>query len=425
MGLVFGLSFAHYAHDLSPVARCSVWCVMSTQAAEKQNKGDGCLAIIDVIKYEGDNSTFVWKHPCEDFNTMSKLIVHESQEAVLLMNGQPLDTFGPGRYVLETKNIPILRALINLPQGGVSSFHCEVYFINKVEQMAIRWGTDSRVQYIEPTYGFPISVGANGEMSLKVLDSKRLLFNLVGTERILTQSSLTTYFRAFLMTKVKTYMAQTLKADKVNIFEIDEKLQEFSDALKEKLKGDFADYGVSLERFFVTTLSRPESDAQYLKFKDLHFRQYADIAEAKLRQQVGVIDEQTAAQRRVIEAQGIAQKRSIEGYTYQQERGFDVAENVASNEGAGNFSSVGIGLGMMAGVGKTVGNIMNDSFNAAVQKTTTEDVLFCENCGTKLEPGAAFCDECGTPVATKPACVKCGYVFERPGKFCPKCGTKR
>lgn len=26
------------------------------------------MAVIEVIKYEGDNSTFVWKYPKEDFN---------------------------------------------------------------------------------------------------------------------------------------------------------------------------------------------------------------------------------------------------------------------------------------------------------------------------------------------------------------------
>lgn len=34
------------------------------------------MAIKAVIKYEGDNTTFVWKHPKEDFNTNSRLIVH-------------------------------------------------------------------------------------------------------------------------------------------------------------------------------------------------------------------------------------------------------------------------------------------------------------------------------------------------------------
>ena len=37
--------------------------------------------IAEIIKYEGDNSTFVWKHPYEDFNTTTQLIVQESQEA--------------------------------------------------------------------------------------------------------------------------------------------------------------------------------------------------------------------------------------------------------------------------------------------------------------------------------------------------------
>ncbi len=149
------------------------------------------MAIIDVIKYEGDNSTFVWKHPCEDFNTSSQLIVHESQEAVFFLNGQALDLFGPGKHTLETNNIPIARRILNIPTGGVSPFHCEVYFINKTDQMAIKWGTDSKVQYIEPTYKFPLSIGANGEMVLSVADSRKLLVKLVGTERILTQAALT------------------------------------------------------------------------------------------------------------------------------------------------------------------------------------------------------------------------------------------
>lgn len=64
--------------------------------------------IAELLKYEGDNSTFIWKHPCEDFNSLTQLVVHESQEAVFMMNGQALDTFGPGRYTLEIQNIPEL-----------------------------------------------------------------------------------------------------------------------------------------------------------------------------------------------------------------------------------------------------------------------------------------------------------------------------
>lgn len=196
-------------------------------------------AITSVIKYEGDNSTFIWKHPCEDFNTTTQLIVHESQEAIFFLNGQALDLFGPGRHTLETQNIPLLRRIINIPTGGESPFHCEVYFINKTEQMAIRWGTDSKVQYVEPTYKFPISIGASGEMALSVNDSRKLLVKLVGTERVLDRQQLTTYFRSILMAKVKTYIAQAMRTNAINIFEIDENLETFSADIQQRLIPDF------------------------------------------------------------------------------------------------------------------------------------------------------------------------------------------
>ncbi len=325
--------------------------------------------IADVIKYEGDNSTFIWKHPCENFNSLTQLIVHESQEAIFFMNGQALDLFGPGRYTLETQNIPQIGKFLNRATGDKTPFHCEVYFINKTEQMSIKWGTDSKVQYVDPTYGFPISIGASGEMSLRAEDSRKLLLKLVGTEDFLGQQKLISFFRAFLMTRVKTYIAQVMKMNAINIFEIDENLTAFSENIHKLLIPDFADYGISLERFFVTNIVKPDGDRQYEKFKELHFRQYADIAEAKLRQQTDLIYAQTEAQKVVIDSQAQATKRAQEGYTYAQERGFDVAERAAQNEAVGQFTNLGVGLGTMAGVGGAIGGAVGGAVNNAMAST--------------------------------------------------------
>lgn len=388
------------------------------------------MEITSIIKYEGDNSTFVWKHPKEDFNTATQLIVHETQEAIFFLNGQPLDKFGSGRYTLETENIPLLRRIANIPTDGLSPFHCEVYFINKAEQMAIKWGTDSKIQYMEPTYGFPLAIGASGEMSLKADDSLKLLMKLVKTERDLSQAKLVAYFRGILMTRVKTYIAQVMKSNAINIFEIDEKLVDFSNAIHEKLTPDFAEYGISLERFFVTTIVKPDGATQYEKFKELHFRKYADIAEAQLRQQVEVIDEETAAKKALIASQAAAKKRVQEGYTYQQERGFDVAEKVAENDAAGQFTGMGIGLGAMAGVGGTVGGVVGGAvgqvFSGMDVASPPQSILrFCDQCGAELTPGAAFCDNCGTPLTSYDVCPHCIFRFTKAGKFCPRCGARR
>lgn len=405
--------------------------------------------IVDLIKYEGDNSTFIWKHPSEDFNSLTQLVVHESQEAVFVMNGQALDLFGPGRYTLETQNIPEIGKFLKRLTGDKSPFHCEVYFINKTEQMAVKWGTDSKVQFMEPTYHFPIQLGACGEMNLRAEDSRKLLLKLVGTEETLGQAQLVQYFRAFLMTKVKSYLAQVIKEKSISIFEIDEHLITISETLHKMLIPDFEEYGVALEHFFMTTIVKPDGEASYEKFKSLHFHQFADVAEAKLRQQVSVIDQQTEAQKLVIESQAIAQKRAIEGYTYQQERGYDVAEKVAQNEGSGQFTNMGIGLGMMTGVGSTVGGIVGSSINGAMNMTAQQSdkiaqpamqptmqptqvvqqpqTEVCVKCGNPLIPGAKFCMECGEKVSTLPngmvKCSGCGAVVMQ-GKFCPECGNK-
>ena len=256
--------------------------------------------------------------------------------------------------------------------------------------MAIKWGTDSRVQYIEPTYRFPLSIGASGEMSLSVSDSRKLLINLVGTERVLERNQLTNFFRAFLMTKVKTYIAQEMRSSAINIFEIDEQLESFSAAIKTKLDDDFLDYGVNLKRFFVTVIVKPDGDPQYEKFKELHFRQYADIAEAKLRQQTDVICAQTEAQKVVIDSQAQATKRAQEGYTYQQERGFNVAQDVAGMSSWAVYQ-YGRRLGTMAGVG-SVGGVVGGAIMVPLRNrqfnTISAATLFCDQCGAELTPGA-------------------------------------
>lgn len=328
------------------------------------------MALVNIIQYEGDNTTFVWKHKKTDFNTMSQLVVHENQEAVFFKNGQALDLFEAGKYTLKTDNIPILRRFLSIPTGGRTPFHCEVYFINKAHQMAIKWGTDSQVQYMDPTYKFPLQIGASGEMVLSVCDSKKLLVKIVGTETVLTQEGLVQKFRSFLMSKVKPYIAAAMQNAAYSIFEVDSHMAEFSSDLYTMLIPDFKEYGISLEKFFVTTIQKPEDEPAYKKFKDIHVRQYSDVAEAKLKQQTAIIDAQTEAQKTIIESQAMAQKRAQEGYTYQQERGFDVATKIAENEAVGEFTNMGVGFGTMAGVGGAVGGMVGGMMNDAVNSAT-------------------------------------------------------
>lgn len=51
-----------------------------------------------------------------------------------------------------------------------------------------------------------------------------------------------------------------MKQNSISIFEIDEHLTIFSESIHRQLIPDFADYGISLERFFVTNVVRPDGE---------------------------------------------------------------------------------------------------------------------------------------------------------------------
>ena len=388
------------------------------------------MAITNVLMYEGDNKTFVWKHPEETFNYGSTLIVRESQEAAFMLNGEVVQVYGPGKHILETETIPVAKGLSLITAGGKVPSRAELYFVNKTEQMAIRWGTDSKIQYMDPEYNFPLEIGACGEMSLTAANATKLLIKVVGTEKNLTQQQLVTYFRAFLMNRIKTTLAHLIVENKISIFNIDMYLTQLSDAIKELLKDDFYDYGVELKSFLIMTIVKPDDDRNYQKFKELYFRQHTDVVEAELQQKLAIIEEQTRAQQTVIEAEALSKKRQLEGYTYQQERGFDVATEVARNEAIGQMSNVGIGLGVMTGMSGTIAGTVGSATSNAIQSAINQSSQMpaqkqCAACGYLNPADNAFCENCGGALTDNRFCQACGFEFKNDAKFCPKCGARR
>lgn len=365
--------------------------------------------IIQVIKYEGDNSTFIWKHPAEDFNLGSQLIVHESQRAVFFKDGQALDLFGPGRYTLRSQNIPLVGGLVKLATDGETPFHCEVYFVNMTEQMAIKWGTDSKVNYPDPNYnGYPFPIGASGQMSLRVSDARKLLVKLVGTAPNLSQAALVSYFQAPMMMKIKTYLPDVLSQRSIPIFNIDRYMAEFSKDIHARLAEDFEDYGVEICRFWINTFVKPEDDPTYCKLKALRGNQLTAVGEAQLQQQVDIIHQQTKAQKILIESQAVAQKRATEGYSYQEEKAFEVAGQVASNEGVGAFANTGIGLGMVGGLaggmGTAMAGITSRALDPLSSQTMETPIPHTRSVAFEKEPetGTLSCSSTGQSDAAQP-----------------------
>ena len=453
-------------------------------AAEKI-KRDGLASI---IKYEGNNETLVWKHPVEDFNLGSQLIVHESQEAIFFRDGQALDLFGAGRYTLETQQLPLLEKLYRLPTDTQGTFHSEVYFFNLTTQMGIKWGTDSKVRLFDPASGLHLEIGASGEFSIRVTDSRRLLLKLVGTTGVLGQEQLLGtgggkgFFRAMVMTQVKSLLARTIKEQQINILEIDAELMQLSSALCDNINADLAEYGLTMPEFYVNRIVTPDDDPNFRRMKEQYAEQYLLVrqerirkAEAEAAAERKSVEAQTAARMKIIGAQGDAEALRIQkqaeaeayrmqaaaeaeemrlkGYTYQQETARQVGLEAMQNGlgggaagGLGDLAGLGVSLGAMGSVigmtkdalspiaqdasqmGQAVGAAISSGWDCPACGTKGITTRFCPDCGAKKpEPPAGWdCPECGTKGITSKFCPNCGAKKPEPtaGWDCPACGTK-
>ena len=226
-------------------------------------KKDGLASI---IKYEGDADTLVWKHPIEDFNMGSQLIVHESQEAIFFRDGQALDTFTAGRYTLETQQLPMLEKLYKLPTDTEGTFHSEVYYFNLIHQMAIKWGTPEKINFLEPMTGAPISIGARGVLNFKIANARKLLLKLVGTGGKLTRQDLMedgegnirNYFRSLIQLAVSTNLANIITSEKLDILQLDQQKMRLSAAMLAALQSSFEEYGLVISEFLIMGIMLPQ-----------------------------------------------------------------------------------------------------------------------------------------------------------------------
>lgn len=375
------------------------------------------MAIQEVIKYEGDNQTLIYKFPKEDFNTLSQLIVHESQEAVFFSDGQALDSFKAGRHTLETKNIPLISKLRNLVSGGVSPFHVEVYFINCATMMDIVWGTPSQVTVRDPNYGYSYSAGASGSFGIKIIDGRKLLINMVGTAATMTVSEVQKYFKDLIVTRVKNCIAVELSKYSYNVF--NQHLNEISNSVASQIENNISEYGIKILNFFVSAVNIKSDDLEKLKKLDNSMAQ----------KRFEALGNREAT---VIEAEGMAKAREIQGYTWQQEQQFDVSKTFASNEG---FAANPANMMAQIPLAFSMGNMIQENVSGTVEAqqsgnmspNTPDAVMKCAKCGMQIPVSAKFCLNCGekNEAGKTIYCAECGTVMPIGAKFCANCGTRR
>jgi membrane protease subunit (stomatin/prohibitin family) len=217
---------------------------------------------IDVIAWtENEEGILSYRYPMQDREIQNGAIltVSDSQQAVFVNEGRVADQFGPGKYTLSTKTLPLITNLLNWDKAFASPFKSDVYFFSTREQTDQRWGTPHPITFKDAELGI-IRLRANGNYTYAIKDPAVFHRKISGTREKYTREELS----GQLLAMVNTHLANFLATSGKNFLQMAASQLEFSTKLSEAMKAPFMEYGLEARNFTVQSLALPEEVEQMI-----------------------------------------------------------------------------------------------------------------------------------------------------------------
>jgi len=323
---------------------------------------------IDVIQWtESEQGVLAYRYPMADMEIQNgaQLTVRESQAAVFVNEGRAADVFGPGRYTLDTKTLPLLTNLMNWDKLFQSPFKSDVYFFSTRQQTAQRWGTQNPLTIRDKDFGM-VRLRAFGMYSWSVGNPVKLMQQVSGTREEYRVSDLEPHLRNLVVTR----LSEAFAGSGVPFLDMAANTAATGEAVAARLRPAFEELGLSLDSFTVENLSLPDE-----------------------------------LQKRLDERIGMNMVGNLGDYArFQAAQSIPIA---AANEG-------GVaGLGASLGAGAIIGQSMAQAMSPGAPQAPN------------APPASPQAPPTGAAGADMKFCLHCGKQITRAAKFCPECGGKQ
>lgn len=335
--------------------------------------------LLKVIEWKDESKdTVVYRFPIPDRYAImngSTLVVRESQVALFVYKGKVADVFEPGTYKLSTENIPFISKILSLTTAFELPVQAEVYYVNTKQFTGQKWGTQNPIAMRDKDFGM-VRLRGYGIYSFRVIDAKKFMNEMFGTNNIYTTSDVAEQIRPMVIQSI----TDTIAESKISLLDLAANYKEFGESVTKSSTDEFANYGLKLEKLVVENLSLPE-----------------DVEKAlDERSKLGIMEDKMG--------------------TYTQYQAATALRDAANNPNGNNLAGLGVGLGVAGTMGHVFGNALNTE-NKPKAKTKA-----CVKCGVEIPQSAKHCPECGE--SQMPKCPKCGEMITTKAKFCPNCGEK-
>lgn len=325
---------------------------------------------IDVIDWteEGDD-VLAWRFPTADLEIQqgAALIVRDTQTAVFVDEGRIADRFEGGRYVLRTKNLPLLTDLRHWNKLFESPFKSEVYFFSTRQRVGQTFGTPQPITVRDHEFG-AVQVRAFGVYSFRIADAGRFHQQVSGTREVYRVGDLEGQLRAVLVSA----LSAELGTGAVSFVDLAGQQAVVGAAVRTRADAAAAPLGIAFTDVVLESFSLPDE-----------------------------------LQQRMEERIGMGVVGDLGRYTqFQTARAIPLA---AAREGGAAGAGVGVGAGVAMGqamarsiappIAQSIAPSSTPSAAGTAGTSGTVERTPCPHCHSLLAEVSPFCPECGQPLA--------------------------
>lgn len=182
----------------------------------------------------------------------AKLLVRQSQAAILVYNGQVADQFGPGNHALHPDK---LRELVNLgaPADQSNLDNTEVYFVNTRKITDQKWGTKNPITLTDKKFGL-FEIRAFGTYVFRIKHKNLFLQEIVGANDQFTEDDIHNQLRSLLVSQ----FTDSIGESKIPLEALAANNVDLGRLVKGMIGLEFEKHGLELNAFVIENISMPD-----------------------------------------------------------------------------------------------------------------------------------------------------------------------
>ena len=198
--------------------------------------------IIGLDELEATNNDLFIRKSCSDLDKNAQVIVEETHCAILIKDGEMIDTLSSGKYPIFDKK-----------DKGVS--RVDIIYMSKTAKLKAFWGTLNKLVLRDVLTDLPMEVGANGEYEVQIKDPRKFYLELVGADKSFTLDKLKERLQGRILSEIEPIIGKTTREQNVAYYDLAEKRNVIAKEVLEALSKMFEkDYGLSLYSFVISKI---------------------------------------------------------------------------------------------------------------------------------------------------------------------------